>query len=90
MKAKKSKLEKLSRRQIKAISAATEKRRDIPLVKSSQVNMRLDEQHLARAKALADAQGVPYTTFLTRLLCEDLDRLWAVYRNGNDKEDVAS
>jgi hypothetical protein len=79
MKAKKSVLESLSSKQIEAITEAAEKKRSVPLIKSQQVNMRLDGEHLKKAQVLADLQGIPYTTFLTQLLREDLDRLWSVY-----------
>ena len=77
---KKSKLESLSSKQIEEITRAAEKRKDIPLVRSKQVNMRLDTESLERSKALAAAEGVPYTTFLTRLLREDIDRIWRAFK----------
>ncbi len=80
MKKKKSALEKLSFKEIEDITAAAEKKKDVPLIKSQQVNMRLDKDHLERAQTLAKLQGLPYTTFLTQLLYEDLDRLWSVYK----------
>ena len=77
---KKSKLERLTSSQIEGITRAANKRTDVPLVRSKQVNMRLDAEHLERGKLLAAAEGVPYTSFLTRLLREDIDRLWRVYK----------
>lgn len=85
MKKKKSVLEKLSSKDIEEITSAAEKKKNIPLVKSQQVNMRLDSDHLERAQTLAKLQGLPYTTFLTQLLCEDLDRLWSVYKKAKKK-----
>lgn len=80
MKGKKSLLESIKSKEIEAITSAAEKKKNIPLIKSSQqVNMRLDGEHLEKAQVLAKLQGVPYTTFLTQLLREDLDRLWNVY-----------
>ncbi len=80
MKEKKSRLESLTSEQIEAITAQAEKSQNVPKVSSQQVNMRLDEETLERAKELAQAQGIPYTTYLTRLLREDIDRLWGVFK----------
>ena len=77
---KKSKLEELTAKQIEEITQAADKRKNVPLVRSKQVNMRLDSDHLERGKLLAAAEGVPYTTFLTRLLKEDIDRIWRVFK----------
>ncbi|MCB9059964.1 MAG: hypothetical protein H6622_00410 [Halobacteriovoraceae bacterium] len=77
---RKSKLESLSSEQIEEITAHSEKRKDVPLIKSSQVNMRLSDEILKKAKSLAKAQKVPYTTFLTKLLKEDIERLWSVFK----------
>jgi predicted DNA binding CopG/RHH family protein len=79
MKQKKSLLESLSSKEIEAITKASEKKKNVPLVKSQQVNMRMDSEHLEKAQVLAKLQGIPFTTFLTQLLREDLDRLWSVY-----------
>lgn len=76
----KSHLEKLTTKQIEKITAKAERNRNVPRVISQQVNMRLDGKTLQRAKELAQAQGIAYTTFLTRLLREDIDRLWDVFR----------
>lgn len=80
---KKSKLVELTAKQIDEITRAADKRKDVPLVRSKQVNMRLDTDHLERSKQLAAAQGIPYTSFLTRLLREDIDRLWQVFKRPN-------
>jgi predicted DNA binding CopG/RHH family protein len=79
MKQKKSLLESLSSKEIEELTSAAEKKKNVPLVKSQQVNMRLDCEHLEKAQILAKFQGIPYTSFLTQLLREDLDRLWSVY-----------
>lgn len=75
-----SKLEKLSKKQIEEMTQKAGDRGDIPLIKSQQVNMRLKNDTLEKAKKLAAAQGVPYTSFLTRLLKEDIERLWGVFK----------
>ena len=80
MKPKKSKLETLTKKQIENITGKVEKRSDIPLVSSKQVNMRVNDELLERIKLLASAQGLPFTTFLGRLIREDIDRLWKVYK----------
>lgn len=80
MKGKKSYLEQLSETQIEEITSRAEKRRNVPRIASQQVNMRLDGETLGRAKKLAQTQGVPYTTYLTHLLKEDINRLWKVFK----------
>ncbi len=90
MKQKKSLLEKLSSKEIEKITSAAEKKKNVPLVKSQQVNMRLDGEHLAKAQILAKLQGIPYTSFLTQLLREDLDRLWSVYNKAKKGKATAS
>lgn len=80
MKPKKSTLEKLTPEQIEKITAHAERAKNVPKIISQQVNMRLDGNTLVRAKKLAKAQGVPYTTYLTKLLKEDIERLWEVFK----------
>jgi predicted DNA binding CopG/RHH family protein len=80
MKARKSRLERLTADQIEEITALAENAKHVPRVTSQQVNMRLDGETLMRAKKLAVAQGVPYTSYLTRLLKEDIERLWQVFK----------
>ena len=80
MKKRKSQLERLTSEQIEEITSHAERRRDVPRITSQQVNMRLDGETLVRARKLAQTQGVPYTTYLTRLLKEDIDRLWKVFK----------
>jgi len=83
MKTKKSRLETLTKRQIESITERAEARSDVPVVSSKQVNMRVNDALLGRIKQLAAAQGLPFTTFLGRLLKEDIDRLWRVYKKAN-------
>jgi predicted DNA binding CopG/RHH family protein len=80
MKRKKSKLESLTSEQIEEITNKTEIRKNIPLVKTNQVNMRIDNNLLSKIKRLAVSQGLPYTTFIAKLLKEDIERLWSVYK----------
>jgi len=80
MKKRKSKLETLTSKQIDEITAQSEKRKDVPIIKSSQVNMRVTSDLLTKIKKLAKAQGLPYTTFLTQLIAEDIERLWGVFK----------
>ena len=76
---KKSKLETLTDEEIEEITQKSEMRKDVPLIKSSQINIRVFSDLLLKAKKLAESQNMPYTTFLGKLLKEDIDRLWAVY-----------
>ena len=82
-KKKKIKLEDLSEIQIERITKNAEKKKNVPLVSSNQVNMRFDTVLLEKAKELAGIQGIPYTTFLAVLLKEDIERLWKVYQKSN-------
>jgi predicted DNA binding CopG/RHH family protein len=83
LKNKKSKLETLTSKQIDHITELVDKRTDVPLVSSKQINMRVSSDLLERIKLLASAQGVPFTTFLSRLLKEDIERLWSVYKKAD-------
>ena len=76
----KSKLIKLTTKDIDAITLRASKRKDVPLIKSEQVNMRIDPVHLQRIKKLASRCGEKYTTFIMNLLVEDINRLWAIYK----------
>lgn len=80
MNTKKTRLSHLSNQQIESITKHAEKRSDVPLVKTRQVNMRIDTIHLERLRVLAEKTGEKYTTFLTRLLIEDIDRMWGVLK----------
>jgi predicted DNA binding CopG/RHH family protein len=53
-------------------------KKNVPLIKSEQVNMRLSPSVILMAKKLALKAGKPLTTFLSQLLIEDLERLWKV------------
>ena len=83
MKKNKVKLDYLTKEQIENITRTAEKRNNVPLVKSEQVNMRIDPVHLERLKVLAKKCGEKYTTLLTRLLIEDIDRIWSLSRKTN-------
>lgn len=80
---KKNRLKDLTEKQIEQITLEAEKRTDVPLVKSQQINMRLKTDTLEKAKKLAAVQGIPYTTFLTRLIREDIARLWDVFKKAD-------
>ncbi len=79
MRSRKTKLEHLTSTQIEKITAAANRKTRVPLIASRQVNMRMDAVTMGKVKRLAAAQGVPYTTFLARLLREDVERLWDVF-----------
>lgn len=72
-------LDTLTDKDIETITEHAAKRRDVRLVASKQVNMRVSAETLAKAKKIAASQGKPVTTFLSSLLHEDIDRLWKVY-----------
>ena len=80
MKSRKSKLEKLTLKQIKHITELADKRTNVPIVSSKQINVQLSSDLLERIKLLSSAQGISFTTFLSRLLKEDIERLWNVYK----------
>ena len=75
---RKIRLEDLTTAQIENITKTAEKRKNVPLIKSKQVNMRIDPVHLERLKLLAKKCGEKYTTLMTRLLMEDIDRIWSL------------
>ena len=72
-------LDTLTDEDIETITEHAAKRRDVRLVASKQVNMRVSAETLAKAKKIAASLGKPVTTFLSSLLHEDIDRLWKVY-----------
>jgi predicted DNA binding CopG/RHH family protein len=45
--------------------------------------MQIRGDTLEKAKKLAAAQGLPYTSLLSRLLKEDIERLWGVFNKAN-------
>lgn len=64
--------------QFNKIMDSVAKKKNVPLVKSEQVNMRLTKDMVFIAKKLAQRAKLPMTTFLTELLSEDLRRMWKV------------
>jgi hypothetical protein len=83
MKKKKMKLKDLTSDQIEAITKQAEKRKDIPLIKSKQINMRIDPVHLERIQIIAKQCGEKPTSLMARLLLEDINRLWKVYKKAS-------
>jgi len=80
---KKNKLSELSQKDIEEITLKASRRKNIPLIKSEQVNMRIDPLYLSRIKELAKQCGEKHTTFILNLIIEDIDRLWSVYKREN-------
>jgi predicted DNA binding CopG/RHH family protein len=80
MKVKKSKknisVNDLSKNDFEEIMERSSKKKNVPLIKSEQVNMRLSPDILKIAKELAKRSSKPMTTFLSDLLIEDLKRIW--------------
>ena len=58
------------------IMKKSSKKRDVQMIKSVQINMRLSPDILKIAKELAKRSKKPVTTFLSELLIEDLKRIW--------------
>ena len=81
MKTKKITVNELTDAQFEEIMNKASKRKDIPLLKSEQVNMRLSPDLLFIAKKLAKRARKPVTTFLAELLGEDLHRIWKVVKD---------
>jgi len=75
---KKFSVNDLTDRQFEEIMENVSKRKNIPLIKSEQVNMRLSPDIVFVAKQLAKRAKKPMTTFLAELLSEDLLRMWKV------------
>jgi predicted DNA binding CopG/RHH family protein len=80
MKHKKISVNDLTDAQFEEIMNKASKKRDVPLLKTAQVNMRLSPDLLFIAKKLAKRAKKPVTTFLAELLGEDLNRLWKVVK----------
>ena len=72
-------LDSLTDQDIAKITEHAAKRRDVRLIASKQVNMRVGAETLAKAKKIAASQGKTVTTFLSSLLHEDIDRLWKIF-----------
>ncbi len=75
---KKISVNNLTDQQFDEIMGKVSKRKDVPLIKSEQVNMRLSPDIVFVAKQLAKRAKKPMTTFLAELLAEDLLRIWKV------------
>lgn len=73
-----SKLAILSKNDIDEITKFANKKRHVPLIKSTQVNVQIDKSSLTKIKILAKRSGVPYTTFMAKLLIEDVNRIWMI------------
>jgi len=81
MKTKSISVNNLTHAQVEEIMNKVSKRKDIPLLKTEQVNMRLSPDLLFIAKKLAKRAGKPVTTFLSELIGEDLHRIWKVVKD---------
>ena len=79
-KKKKISVTQLSEHDFDEIMSAVNKKKNVPLIKSEQINMRLSPEILKVAKSLAERAGKPTTTFLSDLLKEDLLRIWRLTR----------
>ena len=75
----KSSLETLTSDEIEEICREIDEKTDIPEVRNEQVNIRISSEYLKRIQALAKVEGLPYTTFIKKLLLADIDRLWSIY-----------
>jgi predicted DNA binding CopG/RHH family protein len=73
---KKLSVKNLTKHQFDEIMEQVDKNKNIPVIKSEQINMRLSPDILNMAKLLAKRAGKPVTTFLADLLAEDLRRIW--------------
>ena len=77
---KKVSVNSLTDDQFREIMESAAKKKNIRLVKSEQVNMRLAPDLIFVAKELAHRAKKPMTTFLTELLADDLRRMWKVVK----------
>jgi predicted DNA binding CopG/RHH family protein len=77
---KKISVNDLTADQFEEIMTKVAKKKNIPLIKSEQINMRIAPDLLFMAKELAKKTGKPVTTFLSDLLKEDIQRLWSVMK----------
>jgi predicted DNA binding CopG/RHH family protein len=79
-KKKKSLLETLTYDEIEEITRKADEKPITHIIKNEQVNMRVSSTYLKRIQTLADIEGIPCTTFLKKLLMEDIDRLWSIHQ----------
>ncbi len=70
----------MSTKDFNEIMSAVALKKNVPVVKSGQINMRLAPEIVGIAKELAKRAGKPTTTFLSDLLKEDLLRIWKLTR----------
>lgn len=75
---KKTSVNSISDKDFQEIMDKVSTKKNVPLIKSEQVNMRLSPSVIFMAKKMASKAGKPLTTFLSELLIEDLERLWKV------------
>lgn len=66
----------LTKNDFEEIMEKASKKKKVPMIKSEQVNMRPTPDILKIAKELAKRSNKPMTTFLSKLLVEDLKRIW--------------
>ena len=76
----KSKLEKLSTKEIEMITRKIMRNKKVPLVVSKPAKISLDDKISAKVEVLSSAQGLSADRFVNKLLKEDVDRLWKKYR----------
>ncbi len=76
----KSKLEKLTAKEIESITRKTMRNKRVPLVVSKPTQVSLDERISAKVEVLSSAEGVSTDKFVNKLLKDDVERLWKKYR----------
>ena len=76
----KSKLEKLTAKDIESITQKTMRRKNVPLVVSKPAQISLDKKISGKVEVLSAAEGVPTEKFVNKLLKDDVDRLWKKYK----------
>lgn len=85
MKKKKSLLETLTYDEIEEITRKADEKPITHIVNNEQVNLRVNSTYLKRIKTLAELEGLPYSTFVKKLLLADIDQLWSIHQKTKAK-----
>jgi predicted DNA binding CopG/RHH family protein len=85
MKKKKSLLETLTYEEIEEITRKADAKPITHIINNEQVNLRVSPEYLKRIKTLAELEGLPYSTFVKKLLLADIDQLWSIHQKTKAK-----
>ena len=81
MKKKKLVIDTLTSEDIEKITKNIGKKKKVPMIKTETLDITLDKEFAVKARKIARSQKIPYTTFISKLIQEDIERLWMIYSN---------